>query len=108
MAIAMMAFDAFIGYAPADIAAAEAACAKLETSGILCWLAARDTVPGGEWTAAIRDAIDRSRVVVIIFSSNTYSSAQVEDAVRSAIIRGAPVVTLCVEDVKPTGIFTKS
>jgi hypothetical protein len=72
-----MNFDVFISYPNQDRTTAEAACAALEADGIKCWIAPRDVAPGTEWAAAIIDALDRCRAMVLIFSSHTNQSRQI-------------------------------
>src|SRR5215470_7055247 len=66
--------DVFISYSGEDKLAADAACATLEAAGIRCWIAPRDILPGAEWGEAIVDAIDRSEVLLLIFSTNANES----------------------------------
>ena len=80
-----MAHDAFISYSSVDKAIADAACATLEKAGIRCWIAPRDITPGAEWGAAIVNAIDNCRVIVLIFSSSANSSRQIRREVERAI-----------------------
>jgi hypothetical protein len=96
-----MNFDAFISYAHHDKAAADAACAKLEAEGIRCWIAPRDVPPGAQWAAAIVDAIDHCRAMVVIFSSSANSSKQIHREVQRAFEREVPVVPFRIENVAP-------
>jgi hypothetical protein len=98
-----MPFDVFISYAKTDEALADAACASLEELGIHCWIAPRDIPPGFEWPAAIVDAIDHCRCMVLIFSAQANSSKQVFREVDKAVRIGIPIITLRIENVAPTG-----
>lgn len=97
-----MAHDAFISYSHVDKTTADAACATLEKAGIRCWIAPRDITPGAEWGAAIVNAIDHCRVIVVIFSSSANGSPQIRREVERAINAGVPVVPVRIEDVVPT------
>jgi hypothetical protein len=97
-----MSFDIFISYSTKDVIAAKAACAALETAKVRCWMAPRDIVPGARWGASIVRAIDRCRVMVLIFSGNANQSAQVQREVDQAFGKGKTVVPLRIEDVKPS------
>jgi WD40 repeat protein len=97
----MSAFDVFISYPHQDKAAADAACATLEASGVRCWIAPRDVEPGAEWAGAIVDAIDQCRVMVLIFSSSANKSRQIRREVQRAFDREVPVVPLRIEDIVP-------
>ncbi len=100
-----MAFDAFISYSHVTEATADAACSALEAAGIRCWIAPRDIVPGREWGAAIVEAIDHCRVMVLIFSSSANESKQIYREVERAISNGVPVVPMRIEDVRPTELL---
>jgi hypothetical protein len=97
-----MEFDAFISYSSADKTAADAACAVLEAAGIRCWVAPRDVSPGREYAAAIIDAIDRCRVMVLIFSSSANDSPQVHREIQRAASKGVAIVPVRIEKVLPT------
>src|SRR5687768_6382573 len=96
-----MNFDVFVSYSHEDKAIADDACAALEAEGIRCWIAPRDVAPGAEWAAAIIDALDRCRVLVLIFSSKANESKQVYREVQRAFEHATPVVPLRVEDIEP-------
>ena len=98
----MMEFDAFISYSSQDKPAANAACAVLESAGVRCWIAPRDIMAGGEYGAAIVEAIDRCRVMVLIFSSSANNSGQIRREIERAVSKGVPIVPLRIEQVVPT------
>ncbi len=97
-----MDFDVFISYSSKDKPAADAACAVLEGSGIRCWIAPRDVMPGGEYGSAIVDAIERCRVMVLIFSSNANDSAQIRREIERAVKKGVTIIPVRIEEVEPT------
>src|ERR1700732_243968 len=97
-----MPYDAFISYSNLDKVQADATCAVLEASGIRCWIAPRDIVPGAEWGEAIILAINQCRVVILIFSSNANESPQIRREVERAVSKGIPVVPVRIEDIVPT------
>lgn len=100
-----MAHDAFISYSHVDKAIADATCATLENAGIRCFIAPRDINPGAEWGAAIVNAIDTSRVLVVIFSASANRSRQISREVERAINAGIPVLPMRIEDVAPTELL---
>jgi hypothetical protein len=97
-----MSHDAFISYSTHDKAAADATCAALEASGIRCWIAPRDIMPGAEWGEAIIDAINHCRVLILIFSANANESPQIRREVERAVSKGVPVIPLRIQDIAPT------
>jgi hypothetical protein len=94
-----MAHDVFISYSTADKALADTVCAGLEQRGLTCWIAPRDILPGSDWGAAIIDAINGAKVMVLIFSSSANTSRQIKREVERAVAKGVSIVPLRVEDV---------
>src|SRR3974377_2448806 len=97
-----MDFDAFISYSSKDKTAADAACAVLKSAGVRCWIAPRDIRPGMEYAAAIVEAIDYCRAMVLIFSADANKSAQISREIEHAVKKGVPIVPVRIEDIKPT------
>lgn len=97
-----MASEVFISYSSKDQVIAQATCANLEAGGIQCWMAPRDIQPGTEWGAAIIDALDRCRAVVLIFSASANSSPQIHREIERAVSRGVPIVPVRIESILPT------
>jgi hypothetical protein len=96
-----MSHDAFISYSTHDKAAADACCAALEASGVRCWIAPRDITPGAEWGEAIIDAINISRVMILIFSANANDSPQIRREVERAVNKAIPIIPLRIQDIAP-------
>jgi hypothetical protein len=94
-----MAHDVFISYSTADKPVADAVCAGLEQRGFSCWVAPRDIVPGLDWGAAIIDAINDAKVMVLIFSSSANTSKQIKREVERAVSKGVTLIPLRIEDV---------
>jgi hypothetical protein len=97
-----MPYDAFISYSTQDKVTADAACATLEASGIRCWIAPRDIVPGAEWGEAIILAINQCRVMILIFSANANESPQIRREVERAVSKGLPIIPVRIQDIAPT------
>jgi hypothetical protein len=97
-----MAHDVFISYSTKDKNAANALCARLEGLGIRCWVAPRDIPPGADWAGAIIDAIDESRMMVLIFSSHSNQSKQVRREVYNAVESAVTIIPVRIDEVKPT------
>jgi hypothetical protein len=98
----MKELDAFISYSSKDEEIGNAVCAGLEAAGIPCWIAPRNIRPGEEWSGAIVSAIDRCRVMVLIFSSRSNHSKQVTREVHRAFTNEVPVIPFRIEDISPT------
>jgi hypothetical protein len=55
-----------------------------------------------EYGAAIIDAIERCRVMVLIFSSSANESRQIHREIERVVSKGIPIVPVRIEDVNPT------
>ena len=97
-----MSFQVFISYSNRDKLFADATCAKLESTGIRCWIAPRDVPPGDEWGAAIIMGIDQCKVMVLVFSTGANDSPQVLREVERAVSKGLILLTVRIEDVLPS------
>ena len=95
-------YDIFISYSSRDKTVADAAVAILEGRGLRCWVAPRDIVPGKEWSEAIIDGINNSRMMVLIFSSEANTSQQVLREVERAVHRALPIVPFRIENLLPS------
>ncbi|MDR3522155.1 MAG: toll/interleukin-1 receptor domain-containing protein [Acidocella sp.] len=97
-----MLVDVFVSYSSKDKPTADAVCAALEAAGIRCWIAPRDILPGQDWGAAIVDAIDRCRAMVLVFSADANDSPQIRNEVVQSVNRGIPVIPVRIADIMPT------
>lgn len=96
-----MAHDIFISHSSKDKTVADAVCATLEANGIRCWIAPRDVAPGANWGAAIVEAIQQSRVMVLVFSDHANASGQIAREVECAASHAVTIVPIRVQDVLP-------
>ena len=96
-----MSFDVFVSYASKDKVIADAVCARLEASGIRCWIAPRDIVAGTSYGEAIIDAIHGAKVMVLVFSSSANASGHIPKEVERAVSSGVAVLPFRIEDVAP-------
>ena len=103
-----MAHDVFISYSSPDKAVAEAICAALESKRIQCWLAPRNVGVGKVWVESIVDAIDDSRIFILLLSSSSNSSPQVIREVERAASEDITIVPIRIDDTpmsKGMGFF---
>jgi hypothetical protein len=92
----------FISYSKPDLEVARDLCSYLEAEGILCWIAPRDVIPGSNFPGSIIDAIDESRVVVLIFSKSSDNSPHVIRELTRAVTRNLLILPFRIEDILPT------
>jgi hypothetical protein len=98
-----MAHGVFICHSAEDRVVALAACAKLEASGIRCWIAPRDPIAGIPYPRQLVDAIGAAKAVLLIFSGKANESAHVLRELGEAADRNKPVIPFRTENVLPTG-----
>ena len=102
--------DVFISHSSVDRKIAEEVCSYLEKEELNCWISYRvkDLQPGKEYTERIREAINYSKIFVVLLSRNSVASKQVLQEITLANerqrfgMRIFPVVideTLSIEDV---------
>lgn len=96
-----MAHDVFVSHSAKDKTVSDALVAKLEEQGIRCWVAPRDVVPGADWGESIIDAIESSRVMVLIFSASANGSPQIKREIERAVDKGVYTIPFRIEDVQP-------
>ncbi len=94
--------DVFISYSSNDKAVADATCASLESRGIRCWIAPRDVLPGSNYPRSIVEAIDGSRVMVLVYSSHSNSSPHVVRELTHAVSKGVIILPFRIEDIPPS------
>lgn len=95
-----MAHDVFISYSTHDKLTADAICSIFETNGIRCWIAPRDILPGMDWGESIIDAINVSRVMVLVLSSSSNTSDQVKREVERAVHKSIVIIPFRIENVQ--------
>lgn len=100
-----MPHDIFISYAHQDKLTAELVCSTLEANGVACWIAPRDVTPGSRWATEIVDAIEGTKIFLLVFSSSTLSSDHVMREIVCAVENNTRILPLRLENVKPTGQF---
>ncbi|MYM97498.1 toll/interleukin-1 receptor domain-containing protein [Duganella vulcania] len=94
-----MSLDVFLSHSHVDKVFADAICHRLEAADIRCWVAPRDIRPGGDWAEAIIDAMDKARMLVLIFSASSNNSPQVRREVERAVNKGLMVLPFRIENV---------
>lgn len=96
-----MPHDLFISYSSRNKAIADAVCHKLEEREIKCWIAPLDILPGSNYAEELINAIDESKLFVLIFSKDSNQSRHVLRECERVAARGIPIVSFRMEDVFP-------
>ena len=97
-----MAHDVFVSHSVKDKTVADAIVARLEADSVTCWIAPRDVVPGADWGESIIDAIESSRIMILIFSQSANASSQIKREVERAVNKGVYIIPFRVDDIPPT------
>jgi len=97
-----MAHDVFLSHSVKDKAVAEAIVARLQAESVTCWIAPRDVVPGADWGESIIDAIESSRIMILIFSQSANASSQIKREVERAVNKEVYIIPFRVDDIPPT------
>ena len=98
-----MQYDVFISYSSVDQKIAEGVCAYLEQYGIRCFVAYRDIPRGVVWAAAIVDALENARMMLVLFSRHFNESRQVDREIELAAEQDIPILTFRLSDAAFTG-----
>jgi hypothetical protein len=97
-----MAHDVFLCHSVTDKAVAEAIVARLEAESVTCWIAPRDVVPGSDWGESIINAIESSRIMILLFSQSANVSPQIKREVERAVNKGVYIIPFRLADIPPT------
>ena len=90
--------DIIISYSSLDKPIADAVCAGLEARGIRCWIAPRDILPGVNYQEGIIDAINSSKIMVLIFSSHANESPHVIREATIAMSKKVIIIPFRIDD----------
>src|SRR4051794_4228370 len=90
----------FLSYSSKDKLIADAICSRLENQNVRCWIAPRDVNPGADYSNQIADALERSTVMVMVFSSGSNSSRHVKSEIDRAFSLGKVIIPFRVENVE--------
>lgn len=75
----------------------------LERAGLRCWISLRDVGPGQNFQSAIVQAIQSAKVLVLVFSSHTNNSDEINKELALASAFKVNVIPFRIEDVQPGG-----
>ena len=93
-----MKYDVFISYSTFDEAIARDVCRVLEENGICCWIALRDAKPGNPYACEIMSGIEESKMLLLIFSSNSNVSEPVASEIEEAFNKKKPIIVFLIEN----------
>ena len=95
----------FISFSYQDSEVASELKRNLEQHSIACWKAPESILPGQTWEESIVDAIAKSHLMVLVWSSTSQTSVQVKRELTLACNQGKVIVPYRIEDISPAGTF---
>ena len=90
--------DVFISYSSGDQKIVEGLSAYLEQHGVRCFVAYRDIPKGTVWAEKITEAIENSKLMVVVFSENFNCSKHVDREIEMNIEEGKPILTFKIQN----------
>lgn len=84
--------EVFISYSSKNKNIADAIVADLEQHNIRCWYAPRDIYPGEDWAGTIKNAIESTKIFVLVFTDESNQSHQVTNEVTLAVNSGKIII----------------
>ena len=100
-----MAGPVFISHSSRDVKIARDICDAIERRGMTCWISGRDVGPGDNFGDAIVEAIERAKVMVLVFSTNANNSEEIKKEIALASQHRVTVIPVRVEDITPSAAF---
>lgn len=94
----MMEKNIFISYSTKDIKIANSLVGFLENRGIGCFISSRDIPLGSDWASCIIDALEKAKLMIIIFTENYNKSVQVDREISVCCDLEKPIIPLRVSD----------
>jgi hypothetical protein len=82
---------------------ADMICSALESENICCWIDHRDIMPGENWVNAMFNAVEQSKIMVLVFSGNANLSQWVQDEITYALDEKIRIIPFRVDNVTPKG-----
>ena len=87
----------YISHSSRDRGAAEAICGRFEAGGVRCWMQPRDVLPGQDYALSIMDAIDHSRLMLVVLSRDASKSGHVIREINRAVDKRVPILPVKVD-----------
>lgn len=95
-------YDVFISHSMRDSALADSIKRYLAASGVRCWKAPDDILPGESWPSAITRALAQCRAIVLVWSTHSVTSPEVSKELTLATRNGLTVIPFRIENATPT------
>ena len=99
-----MAGEIFISYRRADEAWARLLYNQLRKEGVEAWYDAH-IGPGQDWRVATAQALEASRIFVLLFSANAAQSSEIAKELAAATFEKKLIIPVRLENIAPKGAF---
>jgi TolB-like protein/Flp pilus assembly protein TadD len=99
-----MAGEIFISYRRADMAWAKLLHDQLKAEGVEAWYDAQIGA-GQDWRVATANALEASRIFVLLFSSNAAMSSDIAKELAAAALENKLIIPVRLENIAPKGAF---
>ena len=99
----MATHDVFICFSSKDQATARDVVQFLEGRGLKCWISSRDVPAGHNYQESIVQALEETRAVVFLFSTNSNQSDEIKKELSLGGGLRVPIFPLRLSPITPTG-----
>jgi Tol biopolymer transport system component len=99
-----MAGEIFISYRRADQPFARQLHSQLRAEGVEAWYDAL-VEPGEDWRIATAQALEASKIFVLLFSENAAQSSDIAKELAAAVLEKKLIVPVRLQDIAPKGAF---
>ncbi len=98
-----MSKDIFISYSTKDTDITDKIHDYLEDKGFSCWMAPREIKPGDDYSQKIIDALNSTKIVLLVFSKSSHASEYVTEEIDNAFSRDVPILPFKIDETLPEG-----
>ena len=90
--------DVYICYSTEDSEIANRVCEVLEQNNIRCWIYPRNGISNEDFSKQIRNAVKNSKIVLLIFSTNSFKSHLIMNEIDMAFSSSIPVISFRIDE----------
>ena len=93
--------EVFISYSTKNSDIANKICYLLEKNNLKCWIAPRNISSGRVYIDEIADAINITKIVVLVYSEFSQNSRYVNNEITMAYSHNKPIISFNIDDSEP-------
>ena len=95
----------YISHAEQDEELAKLVCSALEAASLKCWIAARNLRSNRDRKAAVKEAINASRIVIVVYTENANRASEMPSELNFATNARVKIIPFMMDDTPPVGIM---